>query len=339
MASEQRDLPLHLQDALPLVPGTSGDSVLDLQFRLAEVDLPCSDSPGDYGPATEAAIQQFQERRGLAVTGCCDRRTWSALVEAGYDLGDRLLYRRDPMLRGDDVADLQRRLSILGFDSGRIDGIFGNETAEALKDFQRNAGLPIDGMCGPRTLADLARVQAPEGGGDPVSNLRERLQVQETGNRTLAAREFAIGEIGGFSSGVVAICRSLRLAGARALELHDPSPSRQAVAANTANVDAFISIRITPERTSCTTAFYAGFHYESVTSRRLAELVQERLPGTLGLDDGGICGMALPILRETRMPAIEIQLGSPAVIIQQTTALARVIVTSLGAWVDLSFNN
>jgi len=241
-------------------------------------------------------------------------------------------------LRGDDVADLQRRLSILGFDPGRIDGIFGNETAEALKDFQRNAGLPIDGMCGPRTLLDLIRVQTPEGGVDLVSPLRERLSMRDTGNRTLAGREFAVGEPGGFAPGVVAICRNLRLAGARAIELHDPSSSRQAVAANTAAVDCFISIRIAPERTTCTTAFYSGFHYESVTSRQLAEIMQSRLPHALGLEDGGTCGMALPILRETRMPAIEIQLGSPTLVVQHTATFARMIVAALAEWVELNFS-
>lgn len=338
MSSEQRNSPTVNDLLLPLAREATSEAVLDLQFRLAEVDLPCSDSPGVFGASTEDALREFQQRRQLESTGICDRRTWSALVEAGYQLGDRLLYQRDPMLRGDDVGDLQRRLSILGFDSGRIDGIFGGETAEALKDFQRNAGLPIDGMCGPRTLADLIRVQTPEGAVDLVSPLRERLSMRETGNRTLASREFAVGESGGFAPGVVAVCRSLRLAGARALELHDPSASRQAVAANTAGADCFISIRIAPERSSCTTAFYAGFHYESVTSRHLAEIVQNRLPGTLGLDDGGTCGMALPILRETRMPAIEIQLGSPTLVVQQTAALARVIVASLGAWVELNFS-
>ncbi|HUY06148.1 MAG TPA: peptidoglycan-binding protein [Acidimicrobiales bacterium] len=323
---------------LPLTRGVTGDAVLDLQFRLAEVDLPCSDSPGIFGTSTESALREFQRRRLIESTGICDQRTWLALVEAGYQLGDRLLYQRDPMLRGDDVGDLQRRLSILGFDPGRIDGIFGRDTAEALKDFQRNAGLPIDGMCGQRTLADLIRVQTPEGAVDLVSPLRERLSMRETGNRTLAEREFAVGEPGGFAPGVVAICRNLRLAGARALEFHDPSPSRQAVAANTAGADCFVSIRIAPERTSCTTAFYSGFHYESVTSRQLAEIIQQRLPATLGLENGGTCGMALPILRETRMPAIEIQLGSPTLVVQQTVALARVVVASLGAWVELNFS-
>ena len=46
------------------------------------------------------------------------------------------------MQRGDDVADLQQRLSTLGFDTGRVDGIFGDRTSRALAEFQRNAGLP-----------------------------------------------------------------------------------------------------------------------------------------------------------------------------------------------------
>ena len=62
------------------------------------------------------------------------------------------------MLRGDDVADLQLRLNALGFDAGREDGILGDETHGALSEFQRAAGLPVDGICGPTTIAALDRV-------------------------------------------------------------------------------------------------------------------------------------------------------------------------------------
>ena len=73
----------------------------------------------------------------------------AALVEAGYRLGDRSLYLHSPMMRGDDVADLQLRLGGLGFDAGRIDGVFGPDSARALLDFQRNTGLATDGIAGP----------------------------------------------------------------------------------------------------------------------------------------------------------------------------------------------
>ena len=90
---------------------SSGDS-LNWTF------LPESTPKGTFREGTRAAVEAFQYRRGLRVDGVCGRQTWSALVEAGRRLGDRFLYRRSPMLRGDDVAELQQRLSALGFDTG-----------------------------------------------------------------------------------------------------------------------------------------------------------------------------------------------------------------------------
>ena len=83
-------------------------------------------------------VRHFQESRGLRVDDTCGAQTWGAFVEAGYQLGDRLLYERRPMLRGADVADLQTRLGDLGFFADRVDGILGLQTAAAITDFQRN---------------------------------------------------------------------------------------------------------------------------------------------------------------------------------------------------------
>ena len=91
--------------------------------------------------------------------GICGQQTWNTLVEAGFRLGDRFIYRRTPMLRGDDVAELQQRLCTLGFDTGRVDGIFGDATSEALCEFQRNVGLPVDGIVGGATLRELLRLE------------------------------------------------------------------------------------------------------------------------------------------------------------------------------------
>jgi N-acetylmuramoyl-L-alanine amidase len=322
---------------LPLAEGDCGEAVSDLQARLSELDLVSSDPLGVYGRSTVDAVTRFQEERDLPTDGVCNSKTWLALVGAGYRLGDRLLYLRRPMLRGDDVADLQHRLSALGFDPGGVDAIFGDRTEVALRDFQHNAGLPADGRCGQETLADLLRFSPREGGKDLVSPLRERLQLARNSSRTLEGRRFAIGESGGFSSGVASLSRGLYAVGAFALALHDPDLSRQAREANAAGVDCYIGLRIVAERSSCATAFYKGFRYESVTSRRLAELVQQRLPLELGLEDDGICGLALPILRETQMPAIEVQLGEPSRVTQRTTQLAASITAALESWVTESF--
>ena len=127
-----------IRDSLQL--GDEGEAAADVQRRLERLGFSLgTDAKGAYGVGTRAAVEAFQYRRGLRVDGVCGRQTWSALVEAGRRLGDRFLYRRSPMLRGDDVAELQQRLSALGFDTGRVDGIFGDLTSAALGEFQRNA--------------------------------------------------------------------------------------------------------------------------------------------------------------------------------------------------------
>ena len=79
-------------------------------------------------------------------------------------MGDRLLYLRMPFMRGDDVLALQRQLNELGFDSGPEDGIFGPLTDAALTEFQRNAGVNVDGIVGEATLAHLRRIRKAETG-------------------------------------------------------------------------------------------------------------------------------------------------------------------------------
>src|SRR5205814_215778 len=134
---------------LPLRRGDGGDGVRDLQVRLSDLGYDVApDEPGTFTAGTERAVEAFQGRRGLRVDGICGSQTWSTVVEAGYRPGDRLLYYTSPLLRGDDVADLQRRLGALGFDAGRVDGIFGPDAQGALLDFQRNAGLTTDAVRG-----------------------------------------------------------------------------------------------------------------------------------------------------------------------------------------------
>lgn len=317
---------------LPLREGDAGDAVGDLQVRLAGLGLALGDDlAGRYGPGTEAAVRAFQRLRGLRPDGVCGRHTWSAVVEAGFRLGDRLLYHRRPMLHGDDVAELQRRLSSLGFDPGGIDAIFGERTHAAVADFQHNVGLAPDGICGPRTLGELVRVAPLAGEGELVSTVRERLKVA-TAAPSLGGRQIAVGEEGGFSTGVAAVCRALVLAGADTLELHHPDPSEQARDANAAKVDCYVGLRLEPGHHAVVTSFYRGFRYESAASRSLAELVGPRSAELLGLDEGGAQGMSLPILRETQMPAVQIELGSPHQVVMHTAQLAAAVVEALELW-------
>ncbi len=57
--------------------------------------------------------------------------------------------------RGDEVRQIQTRLKELGYNPGTIDGIYGKNTQNAVKSFQRDKGLSVDGIAGSQTLKAL----------------------------------------------------------------------------------------------------------------------------------------------------------------------------------------
>jgi N-acetylmuramoyl-L-alanine amidase len=320
-------------EGLPFSLGHVGAGVADLQHRLARLGYDLDDTElGRYGNSTAGAVRRFQQDRGLRADGVCGPHTWSSVVEAGFRLGDRLLYRRVPMLHGDDVAELQRRLSALGFDPGRVDGIFGDMTASALADFQHNIGIASDGICGPRTLAELSQLALRKGGEDLVTAVRERMRLHSTAG-SLRDRVVVVGEPGGFHIGAAALARALAAVGAQPVVVTHHDESDQADAANAASADCFVGLRLDPERKGVRTIYYRGYRYESETSKHLAELVAERVTATLDLMHEGTEGMALPVLRRTRMPAVIVELGAPALVAMHTSQLAAAITEALLEWV------
>jgi N-acetylmuramoyl-L-alanine amidase len=318
--------------------GSQGEAVIDVQRRLEGLGFTKGIDPeGSYRDGTRAAIEAFQYRRGLRVDGVCGIQTWSALVEAGRRLGDRFLYRRSPMLRGDDVAELQQRLSALGFDTGRVDGIFGDLTSAALGEFQRNVSLPVDGIAGASTVAELLRFGTLHDDSELVASVRDREQLRQA-PRTLAGRRVAIGEEGGLDSTVGAVRRLLVNHGAVVTTHHHPDGSIQASEANAAGAEVYLGLRLATGEPGCSTSYYEGYHYLSPGGRRLAELLQAQLSSSLGLPDCGSRGMSLPLLRETRMPAVICEISPATVVVEQAAAIARAVVDSLTEWAGTAWD-
>jgi len=307
--------------------GDSGEPVRDLQRRLLRAGL----DPGEwdrFGEGTDRAVRTFQESRGLQADGRCGAQTWSALVEAGYRLGDRLLYVRVPILRGDDISDLQTRLGRLGFFDERVDGMYGPLTAQALLDFQRNTGLSTDGICGPESIVALVRL-----GGRPAQGVKGRLVERErllAAPRRLLRRRVMIGDVGGLGALASATVRSLSQLGALVVSCADPEQSAQAAEANRFEAEVYLGLGLRPG-TGGSCSYYATAGFVSAGGERLAGLtataVEPQLSGAVHTQ-----GMQFPVLRETRMTAIWCELGPPSLVVEATQRLALALASAVGSW-------
>ncbi len=126
----------------PLFRGDQGYVVLALQELLAYRGIRTL-ADGDFGPATERSVRQWQAQEGLEVTGAVDDTTWDSLVPT-LSQGSQ----------GDGVEVLQRLLGYRGY-SVVVDGDFGPQTDAVVRAFQADRGIPVDGLVGPVTWATL----------------------------------------------------------------------------------------------------------------------------------------------------------------------------------------
>jgi N-acetylmuramoyl-L-alanine amidase len=310
--------------------GDEGPEVLDIQHRLVALGwaITPAELNGRYGPSTEEAVRAFQHRRSLPADGRVGPDTWGQLVEAGFRYGDRTLYLHAPYLRGDDVRQLQRKLNALGFDAGREDGVLGPLTELAIREFQRNVGDAVDGVVGLHTIATLDRMR-------PLDSARSRAFVRETeqlrqGRPGLEGQVIAIdagpAPEGPFvdHAGVVpadasvlhvamanAVAEELAALGAKPellrLEVPDPVPSERARIANELGAALCVSIQIGVDdavKPSC--AYFGTAATHSPTGRHLAELILEELERDFGRT-GRLERLTVAMLRETRMPAVQVE--------------------------------
>ena len=155
--------------------GASGQNVRLVQFwlkiaRTVYSRLNDLTVDGKFGAATTAAVKQFQTYFGLTSDGVVGRTTWNKLYEVYNDIANRLL---SPSLRpgeypgilrrgssGTAVRELQFYLYLLSaYESSipavGIDGSFGAATENAVRAYQRFAGLTVDGIVGRATWESL----------------------------------------------------------------------------------------------------------------------------------------------------------------------------------------
>lgn len=310
--------------------GDDDDDVALLQQKLASAGFALALSAnGRFDASTAAAVADFQASRGLSVDGICGPHTWTALQEASWAFGDRNLYLSQPMLRGDDVAELQLRLGSLGFDAGRVDGIFGPNTADAVEEFQLNSGLVADGVCGDATTPTLVRMSARVTPAT-VAAVRERAKLQ-LAPRTLTEQHIMIASSSTMAAVAGELATGLRRSGATVSEACDWPESERVDEANLLEVDVYLGLLPSDER-ECRVAYFATEGFVSPGGQRLATILGQRLPAALGTENADVRGMRLPVLRHTRMTAVQCLIGPPGLVHARLSPIARSIESSLAFW-------
>lgn len=133
----------------------SSANVAALQVALKALGLYPVAVDGVKGPFTEKGVRTFQQQRRLLVDGVAGPNTRHALGRRGRPrLGSRVMRKGQ---RGWDVAGLQFLLQRRGYSPGSLDGGFGPDTYNALVNYQKAAGLTVDGLAGSATLSALRR--------------------------------------------------------------------------------------------------------------------------------------------------------------------------------------
>lgn len=284
---------------------TTGSNVIDVQNRLIRLgyDIP-NNELGNNGPETSRNICIYQEIHGLEKSGEPDLATWNELVISGYKLGDRLLYERQPAFRGDDVAELQNRLNSLGFDAGREDGFFRSETAQALREFQRNMGISSDGICGTNSINAITRVS--NFATSSATNLREQVKWQHR----VDSHIYRVGIIVDPSFAVIGdrLTKHLFELGIK-VPLYSEGENTHEIAAQANESELDFLFSLTPSITALgRCVFFSNSRYRSLVGASLASSIQHELSKNLKSDPDEIAGRVYPILQESRMPCVIIEL-------------------------------
>ena len=279
-------------------------------------------------------IKAFQQERGLTATGVINEITARSLEEARFKLGDRVLsFNSASIMRGDDVSNLQDRLIQMGFNCGKVDGIFGANTERAVKEFQKSVGITSDGKCGPATLISLMRLVKTVSGGAP-NQLRETVK-HSVRSPALANKVIVIdpswgGEFTGESAnGVVeseiVFDLAQRLEG-RLIALgvnvvltrsanNSPLEIDRIKVANSVNADLVIALKVDSYKNENANGVATYFYgrddkgVRSVVGERFANLIQREICARTDLLNCQTHAKSWDLLRLTVAPTVRIDLG------------------------------
>ena len=190
-----RRLNEHLQETLlaGFTPATGADSasIVEVQTRLRDRGYNVASINGRLDSSTTAAIRTFQSNAGLPVNGMVTAGLLDQL-RIGSNSGDSRTLTRAEVVR------LQTALTERGYDTGPADGVVGPKVRGAIRSYQTDASLPVNGDARYGLLAKLEMDtdEAPVDNtqGNNSGNSASRVQQVEG---ELQRRGYYVGEFDG----------------------------------------------------------------------------------------------------------------------------------------------
>jgi N-acetylmuramoyl-L-alanine amidase len=279
-------------------------------------------------------IKAFQQERGLTATGVINEITARSLEEARFKLGDRVLsFNASAIMRGDDVSNLQDRLIQMGFNCGKVDGIYSANTEAAVKEFQKSVGIYADGKCGPTTLISLMRLVKTVSGGAP-NQLRETVKhsvrPSALANKVIVidpswGGQFTGERANGVIESEVVFDLAQRVEG-RLIALgvnvvltrsanNSPLEVDRIRVANSVNADLVIALKVDSyknEKANGVATYFYGRDdkgVRSVVGERFANLIQREICARTDLLNCHTHAKSWDLLRLTVVPTVRIDLG------------------------------
>ncbi len=313
---------------LPVTDSSAPSSIAHLQRLLTQCGFVVVDEIGRFGPSTKSQVRAFQFAKGIPATAVCDASTWHVLIEAHWKLGDRLLYLRRPMVRGDDVAQLQGKLSWLGFDPGKVDGIFGSTTQKALSDFQVNVGMAGDGICGPDTVAELQR----NFGRSPITitSVKEIIKLNEL-KRNPTQFSIVLASSLELASTTEAARVSLAKEGFRVVNFCHYDVAVVAELSNNVGADVVVYLE-NNDGIGNLVSYFQGFHYTSGVGQSLSDFLSAALVETGNGTSIKVIGSRHRILQLTKAPCVTLALDANNIRTSLPHSVASAISTALTRW-------
>ncbi len=161
-------------------------TVTSIQTRLYELGYLSKKATGYYGGETVDAVMMFQDKNEIEVTGVVNSKTYKVLksskAKANFNPLEQGMFDNGPAL---PVTALQERLTELKYYYDDVTGFYGELTASAVRQFQKNNEIEATGVADPETqlriFSSKAEVNPNAGGvsygeaGAMVQNLQKRL--------------------------------------------------------------------------------------------------------------------------------------------------------------------